>query len=137
MLNVTDWTAVGEQYPTLSEDEVAKYLAQDPSILCTVSNFRIDFHRPWKKFSFNKDARRVFIDKYFARVQGGAFSTKPTPPHLLTPEVIGEILDKHMNYCRERWRNSLKPVDEEVKTKRARRAAQRSRQNTVRYGVFA
>ncbi|KAL7280905.1 hypothetical protein ACG7TL_005849 [Trametes sanguinea] len=131
MLGISDWSEAVSLYPPLTEDEITRYLARDPEIVCTATNFRIDFKQPWKKFAFNKEARAVFIDRFFARISGGAFSSKPTPQHLLTHEIIGEILDKHMNYCRQRWRRSEKPPTSADLEKRAKRASQRSRQQTL------
>ncbi|CDO77466.1 hypothetical protein BN946_scf184881.g10 [Trametes cinnabarina] len=131
MLDIPDWSKAESLYPTLTQEEVTQYLERTGEFVCTEDNFYVDFERSWKKFALNKEARQVFIDKYLKSVAGGAYLSNPTPPHLLTPETIGEVLDNHMTYCRQRWRRSVKPLDGDVAEQRAKRSAQRSRQRTL------
>ncbi|KAI0644319.1 hypothetical protein C8Q79DRAFT_1012111 [Trametes meyenii] len=123
LLNVTDWSQIATLYPTLTESEVTQYLAGTGEVICTEDRYYIDFKRGWRKFALNKEVREVFIDHYLKRNTGGAFSSNPTPPHLLTREHIGELLDDHMDYCQLRWRRSLEPPSAESLTKRAKEAA--------------
>ncbi len=131
MLNVKDWADSSSLYPTLTEEEVDAYKRRDGSFVLSASEYRIDFKRPWKKFSLNKEAREIFIDKYLARIAAGAFFKNPTPPHLLTHDNIGEMLDKHMPYCRKRWRQSAVPLTPDQVKKILRQKAQVSRMRTV------
>ncbi len=133
MLHISDWNLVAKQYPPLTEDEITAYIARDPKIVPTDRQFRIDFSKGhgWKTFAFNKEARMVFIDKYLARVAGGAYFTRPSPPQLLTEEHIGEILDEHMRYCRDRYRKSEKPKTAKELRDAQRRNARNGRKTTV------
>ena len=131
MLHIEDWTAVAAQYPPLTEEQIASHMRRDGSFVLDARNYRIDFKASWKKSAFNKEARSIFIDHYLARVAGGAYFQNPTPPHLLTRENLGAVLDNHMDYCRKRWRLSDKPLTPEKALAIARRAAQISRRRTV------
>lgn len=133
MLHIVDWSEVAQQYPALTEDQITSYIARDPEIVPTADKFRIDFSpgHGWKTFALNKEARIIFIDKYFARVNGGAFFKKPTPPHLLTRDTVGDALDEHMRYCRSRWAKSLHPISPEKAREIARRVCQNARKSTV------
>lgn len=140
MLGITDWSISAAAFPTLTDEEVSEYLDPNGNMPGPEDVFRVDFQRYWKSFSFNIAARAVFIRKFTAKVEGGAFLKHPTPTKLLRPETIGSLLDKYMIYCRARWKRSADPsrVSEEKQTKNAQLAARRSRQQTVRllsYGL--
>lgn len=131
MLGISNaqWSEVGVLFPTLSEEEIQSYLVGDLTV--DDENFRIDFERSWTSLEFNRQARRVFIDRYLAKVRGGAYLKNPTPAGLLQPETIGKVLDKHMAYCRQRWRRSKNPPTEEQAVIAAKRVSRNSRRRTV------
>lgn len=127
---------VAHQYPTLTAQEQEDYKQRKDYIVPTVSNkFRPDFHLPWKRHPFNKENRHVFIEKFLARVEGGAYFKNPTPKEMLTHDCIGFVLDNHMKYCRLRWRRSLSPLTPETLAQLAKGAAQRSRRKTVSFVI--
>ncbi|PIL31027.1 hypothetical protein GSI_05721 [Ganoderma sinense ZZ0214-1] len=131
-LGVYDWSMVAHQYPTLTAQQLQDYKLRKDYIVPTVSNnFRPDFHLPWKRHPFNKENREVFIDKFLARIEGGAYFKNPTPEEMLTRECIGFVLDNHMRYCRDRWRRSLHPLSPERAAEVAKEGAQRSRRRTL------
>lgn len=131
MLHIDDWATAAAQFPPLTDEQIAAYNKRDGSFILDARNYRIDFKASWKKFAFNKEARSIFIDHYLARVAGGAYFQNPTPPHLLTRENLGAVLDHHMDYCRKRWRLSDNPLDPKKALEIARKAAQTSRRRTV------
>ncbi|KAJ2990430.1 hypothetical protein NUW54_g8471 [Trametes sanguinea] len=108
LLGIVDWNAVARKIQPLTEAEVDSYITQDGTVECTAANFRVDFERPWKRFSFNKQARSVFIENFIATVQGGGMAQQdPTPEHLLNAHTVGSILDTYMDVCRRKYRKSL------------------------------
>ena len=66
----------------MTEDEVADYAAGDGNMPGPSEAFRVDFSPKhfWKTLGFNKEARAVFIDRFLAKIAGGAFQKNPTPP---------------------------------------------------------
>ncbi len=134
MLEVVDWKAVSIQYPALTEADLEAYKRRDPEIVPTARHFRVDFapKHGWHTFSFNKEARRVFVDRFIERSLGGAWLKAPTPKSMLQRSVIEDILAEHMRYCRKRWRESDKPVDPKRAAEIARQVCKNSRKHTVR-----
>ena len=133
MLQIVDWKHVATQYPVITEEQIDSYIARDPAVVPTMNNMIIDFSpgHGWKTFPINKEARRVVVDKYLARVAGGAFSQPPTPPHLLTRETVTRALDVHMKYCRDLWRKSKTPPTKEELLQVKRRICRNARRSTV------
>lgn len=131
MLDMRDWTNAAAQYPPLTDEEIKSVASKEGRLTCTAANFRIDFDHKWKKFPFNEMARDVFITNFLATAASGAFIMNPTPPHLLTREVIGKVLDKRMKHCRLLYRRSLNPRTSEEAKKVSRRNCKGMRKNTV------
>lgn len=134
MLGIDDWKHSAVLHPALTAEQIKSF--DEGKLKCTAHEFFVDFDHPWKSFKPNRVAREVFLDHFFSKVAGGAYLRNPTPPHLLTREVVGSVLDKHMPYSRLRWRWSLKPLTEERVNAIKARAAKNSRKRSVRSPVY-
>ncbi|TFK80375.1 hypothetical protein K466DRAFT_605389 [Polyporus arcularius HHB13444] len=88
--------------PTLSDDELVAYLHHDMEGP-TSRRFRIDFVRPWRTTIYNRAARGVFCHDFVRALGEGQYSP-PDPAWVLraTQEQVGEALDSHIRYLRER-----------------------------------
>ncbi|PIL24700.1 hypothetical protein GSI_12586 [Ganoderma sinense ZZ0214-1] len=129
MLGIDDWAHSAALFPTLTQEQIDEF--DEGKLECSAQKFFIDFDHSWAKFKPNRVARQVFLDHYFARVTGGAYAKNPTPEHLLTREVVGRVLDKHMPYCRRLWRESKRPLSKVKKDVIKARAAKNSRKSSI------
>ncbi|KAI0351493.1 hypothetical protein OH77DRAFT_1461862 [Trametes cingulata] len=133
LLGVKDWGTVAKTIKPLTDDEVDSYVqGGDNGLRCTPQNFRIDFLRPWKRFSYNKEARAVFLNNFMDTLEGMAHNI---PHHMITKEHVGQILDVYMDSCRRKYRKSLERLEAEEGMKTAKdeeeRAKHRQRQQEL------
>ncbi|KAJ2986320.1 hypothetical protein NUW54_g9814 [Trametes sanguinea] len=126
LLHHSDSSLLPIQFPTLTEEEVTAYSRGD----WVPNEFRVDFVRPWKKFSLNKEARESAVTTFLLKVAGGAFLTNPTPEDLLTRETVGDMIDVYMKRLRRLYRKAQNPPSEERKDEIKRRACQVARMHT-------
>ncbi|KAL7281629.1 hypothetical protein ACG7TL_004946 [Trametes sanguinea] len=119
-LKIKDWNTVAKKFKPLTKDKIDAYLADDDEIRCTPANVRVDFEHPWKRFSFNKEARAVFIENFISTIRGGGMAQNdPTPESMLNEKTVGGILDTYMDVCRRKYRKSRIALDLEQEVQNA------------------
>lgn len=119
--------------PPISDEEMQGYLDNDDDcdLACTVQHFRVDFQRPWKTSPYNRHAKAVFVASFNAAHAGGEYREVEIPSTLLTSKVIGEVLDRHMEYRRKVYRTHQVPPTPADAIKLRKRKAANTRRQTV------
>ena len=139
LFDVTSIRQLIEKNPPITDDEMQSYLDGEDLVTCSLQHFRIDFQRPWKDTDFNKLAKNIFIKSFLAMYKSGEYDSDEVtiPASLLTPKVVGVVLDKHMDYRRKQYRDHLTPPTKEDQEKLAKRKAMNTRRQTVSVGVYS
>lgn len=134
LFDVTSMKELIEKNPPITDEEMESFLnGEESSLVCSLQHFRVDFQRPWKDTSFNQLAKEVFVQSFLATEKSGEYDETTIPPCLLTPKVVGIVLDKHMEYRRKQYRQHLKPLSEDELKRIAKRKAMTARRATVSF----
>lgn len=119
--------------PPISDEEMKSFLEDEGDLLtCSVQCFRIDFIRPWKTNAFNTLAKDIFVKSLIATYRGGEYSDLEVPEKLLTEQAIGAVIDKHMEYRRQQYRQQANPKSKVDADALKKRRATNARRYTVR-----
>lgn len=87
------------QFAPLTDDELTAYNRGEwPPI--SKANIRADFVSGWKRGEYNRDARAFIIDDFIREANGGLWSDPQIPSRFLTAEIVGDVVDGHMEYLR-------------------------------------
>ena len=122
-----------EKQPPISDEDLLDYTndPQNSALSCSDNNYRVDFLRSWRKNPLNEQARQVFIQNFFAAYNGGSYRQTIVPKELLTEDIIGSILDRHVVYRRQCWLAEHVPLSTAEKYKSQQRNSKSARQATV------
>ncbi|KAI0709979.1 hypothetical protein C8Q76DRAFT_798750 [Earliella scabrosa] len=131
LLKIDETSELFVRYPRLTDEQVTAFKSGDPAMACTPEKFYIDFDRPWKALSANKQARRVIIQTFQRKAEGGMFKINPPPVKFLTDEFLGDLTDAYVATLRRAYRKGNNPptVQEANMVKAA--CARNSRMNTL------
>lgn len=132
LLKVSDTSELPARFPKLTDEEVAAFNCGDGTVVCTAEDFRVDFCRVWKNLSLNKLARRVILQSFMKKAEGGKFPQNPPPAEYLNEEVLGPMVDQYMKTLHRSFKDAINPKKPEDVVKLRNQRAQNSRMNTVR-----
>lgn len=139
VLGTDDEELLYKNQPTLTEEQVKQYARKD----CTASSIfpdsmvHIDFLRSWRKFNFNKEARKHIIVSFLDAVnKSGMYRNLPISRQFLDEYWVGTALDGRITTLRRLWRKQQNPLTKDQATQAARKAAMSSRRATVRMTVL-
>nr|VWP01885.1 PUM-HD domain-containing protein [Ganoderma boninense] len=134
VMGTEDEDTLYENQPTLTEDQVKSYAPKGVTAASIFDDGRvhIDFVRSWKKFSFNKEVRKVIVVGFLDAVnKSKMYRNPPISPQFLVEYWVGEALDGRINTLRRLWKKQKDPLTNEEAHQVARKAAMSSRRATL------
>lgn len=119
--------------PTLTDAQVKLYSEKGTTATSVFDDERlhIDFDRGWKRFPFNKEVRKIIIEKFLNGLESGMYRNPPISSLFRDPHWVGEALDGHINTLRRVWKLQRNPATPSQVQEAARKAAMSSRRATV------
>ena len=139
VMGTDDEESLYEKQPTLTEEQVKQYGQKDStaSSIFPDGKIHIDFVRSWKRFTFNKEARKHIIVGFLDAVnKSGMYRNPPIAPLFLTEYWVGEALDGRIITLRRLWKKQKEPLTKDQADQAARKAAMSSRRGTVSGIIF-
>lgn len=133
LIKYKTWKYVARTYTPLTDEELDAFELDLPHApQCTLENFRVCFHRPWKTCTFNRHARFVFVHAFLSSITEGYYKGRWVPKELRNKDAVGDVLDTHMIHAREQWRMYQKEAWAIVRDRQLKQKAANSRKATVR-----
>lgn len=117
--------------PPISDDEMKGFESGEGTLICTPTQFRIDFVRSWKKNALNKSARAIFIKDFLTAYGEGVYSSTHIPDGMVTEDSVGEVLDCHMIHRRSCYKELLQARTQEEINQCRKRKAMNARRSSV------
>ncbi|KAI1795835.1 hypothetical protein LXA43DRAFT_1090470 [Ganoderma leucocontextum] len=133
MLGFQTWEELVKKNPPLSGDQIKLFANPGTSVLDIFPGRRLhfDFEQSWEKFSFNREASKLFVADFLSKVKAGQYSNPPVAPRYLTAHNVASVLTAYMDTCRRKYREVLDPISADEKERRADSSCKNGRRSTL------
>ncbi|PIL29456.1 hypothetical protein GSI_08398 [Ganoderma sinense ZZ0214-1] len=133
VLGFSTWEELVKNNPPLSVNQIKLFANPKTSVLDVFPDRRLhfDFEQSWEKFSFNREASKLFVADFLSKVKAGQYSNPPVEPRYMTEHNVAIALAVYMDTCRRNYREVLDPVSDDEKERRADSSCKNGRRGTL------
>ncbi|PIL23155.1 hypothetical protein GSI_14464 [Ganoderma sinense ZZ0214-1] len=133
VLGFSTWKELVQKNPPLTANQIKLFGNPKTGVLDVFPDRRLhfDFEQSWEKFSFNREASKLFVADFLSKVKAGQYSNPPVEARYVTEYNVAIALTVYMDTCRRNYREVLDPISEDEKERRADSSCKNGRRGTL------